>query len=110
MLTSLAVSLALTLILEGLLALLWGVKDRWDWLLLLLVNVVTNPSWSACTTCWEAGSPSLSGWSSLRWYLSGWAYREVGAGHPPGLLILLVRQRLLLLRGVLLNALIWMVL
>ena len=27
MLTSLAVSLALTLILEGLLALLWGVKD-----------------------------------------------------------------------------------
>lgn len=43
MLTSLAVSLALTLILEGLLALLWGVKDRWDWLLLLLVNVVTNP-------------------------------------------------------------------
>ena len=44
MLTSLAVSLALTLILEGLLALLWGVKDRWDWLLLLLVNVVTNPT------------------------------------------------------------------
>ena len=43
MLTSLAVSLALTLILEGLLALLWGVKGRWDWLLLLLVNVVTNP-------------------------------------------------------------------
>ena len=32
MLTSLAVSLALTLILEGLLALLWGVKDRWEWL------------------------------------------------------------------------------
>ena len=43
MLTSLAVSLALTLILEGLLALLWGVKDRRDWLLLILVNVVTNP-------------------------------------------------------------------
>ena len=78
MLTSLAVSLALTLILEGLLALLWGVKDRWDWLLLLLVNVVTNP---ICTTCWEAGSPSLSGWSSLRWYLSGWPTGS-GGGTP----------------------------
>lgn len=31
--------------------------------------------------------------------VSEWlAYREVGAGHPPGLLILLVRQRLLLLQ------------
>lgn len=43
MLISLAVSLALTLALEGILALLWGVKDRRDWRLLLIVNVVTNP-------------------------------------------------------------------
>ena len=43
MLISLSVSLALTLALEGILALLWGVKDRRDWKLLLIVNVVTNP-------------------------------------------------------------------
>jgi hypothetical protein len=43
MLLTLAVSLLLTLTLEGLFALLWGVKERQDWCLLLLVNVVTNP-------------------------------------------------------------------
>ena len=43
MLISLAVSFGLTLALEGLLALLWGVRDRRDWLLLLLANVATNP-------------------------------------------------------------------
>ena len=40
---SMGVSLLLTLLLEGVFGLLWGVKGRGDWLLLLAVNVVTNP-------------------------------------------------------------------
>lgn len=43
MLKTLAVSLALTLALEGVFALIWGVKSRRDWFLLLAVNAVTNP-------------------------------------------------------------------
>lgn len=43
LLPALAVSLLLTLVLEGLFGLIWGVKGKRDWLLLLLVNVVTNP-------------------------------------------------------------------
>lgn len=36
-------SLILTLLLEGVFGLIWGVKGRRDWLLLMLANVVTNP-------------------------------------------------------------------
>lgn len=43
MLIPLLTSLLLTLILEGLFGLIWGVKGRRDRLLLLLVNAVTNP-------------------------------------------------------------------
>lgn len=43
LLPALAVSLLLTLILESLFGLIWGIKGRRDWLLLALVNVVTNP-------------------------------------------------------------------
>lgn len=40
---TLAISLALTLLLESAFALLWGIKGKRDWLLLLVANVVTNP-------------------------------------------------------------------
>ncbi len=43
LLLALVRSLALTLIFEGIFGLIWGVKGRRDWKLLLLVNVVTNP-------------------------------------------------------------------
>ena len=43
LLPALGVSLVLTLILESVFGLIWGVKGRRDRLLLLLVNVVTNP-------------------------------------------------------------------
>ena len=43
LLPALGLSLALTLILESVFALIWGIKGRRDWLLLLLVNIVTNP-------------------------------------------------------------------
>ena len=44
LLPTLALSLALTLILEGLFALLWGVRSRRDYLLLLAANAQTNPA------------------------------------------------------------------
>ena len=44
LLPTLALSLALTLILEGLFALLWGVRSRRDYLLLLAANALTNPA------------------------------------------------------------------
>lgn len=40
---TLAVSLVLTLALEGAFGLIWGIRSRRDWLLLLAVNAVTNP-------------------------------------------------------------------
>ena len=43
MLRTLAWSLALTLVLEGLFALIWGMRGRRNWLLLLGMNLVTNP-------------------------------------------------------------------
>ena len=43
LLPALGISLLLTLVLEGLFGLIWGIKGRRDWLLLLLANAVTNP-------------------------------------------------------------------
>lgn len=43
LLLSLGVSLALTLLLEWFFALIWGMRDERDRLLLLLANVATNP-------------------------------------------------------------------
>ena len=43
LLPALGMSLLLTLVLEGLFGLIWGIKGRRDWLLLLLANAVTNP-------------------------------------------------------------------
>ena len=44
MLTRLAVSLALTVIIEGAFALLWGVRGRRELALTVLVNCLTNPA------------------------------------------------------------------
>ena len=43
LLPALGISLALTLVLESVSGLIWGVKGKRDWILLLLVNAVTNP-------------------------------------------------------------------
>lgn len=43
LLPALGMSLLLTLVLEGLFGLIWGIKGRRDRLLLLLANAVTNP-------------------------------------------------------------------
>ena len=110
MLTSLAVSLALTLILEGLLALLWGVKDRWDWLLLLLVNVVTNPIVVSLHHL-LGGGIALTVGLELFAVVSEWlAYRKWGRGTRPAFLFSLCANGFSYCSGVLLNALIWRVL
>ena len=44
MLTALAVSLLLTLLLEGLFALIWGLRGWREWAVLALVNLLTNPA------------------------------------------------------------------
>lgn len=44
MLTRLAVSLALTVVIEGAAALLWGLRDRRELALTALVNCLTNPA------------------------------------------------------------------
>ena len=104
MLTSLAVSLALTLILEGLLALLWGVKDRWDWLLLLLVNVVSLHHLLG-------GGIALTVGLELFAVVSEWlAYRKWGRDTRPAFLFSLCANGFSYCSGVLLNALIWRVL
>ncbi|NLC89909.1 MAG: hypothetical protein GX681_07600 [Clostridiaceae bacterium] len=43
LLTSLGLSLALTLLFESLFFFIVGKRSKWDWLLLLLLNVLTNP-------------------------------------------------------------------
>lgn len=44
MLITLALSLLLTLLLEGLFALLWGLRGWREWAVLALVNLLTNPA------------------------------------------------------------------
>jgi len=47
-LAALGISLGLTLLLEGLIALVAGVRDKKDLLLVCLVNVLTNPAVVLC--------------------------------------------------------------
>ena len=44
MLITLALSLLLSLLLEGLFALLWGLRGWREWAVLALVNLLTNPA------------------------------------------------------------------
>ncbi len=48
LIVSLAASLFLTLVLEGFFAFITGVRKRMDYLLLLLVNILTNPAVVLC--------------------------------------------------------------
>ena len=53
---ALGISLGLTLLFEGLLALLWGLRGR-DLLLCALVNLLTNPPLVFCVLCWRCFGP-----------------------------------------------------
>ncbi len=56
-LASLGVSLALTLVLELLFVLLWGLRGR-DLLLCALVNLLTNPPVVLCALLWRHYGPA----------------------------------------------------
>jgi O-antigen/teichoic acid export membrane protein len=86
MLESLAVSLLLTLLLEDLLALLWGVKDKRDWLLVLLVNLVTNPVVVTLHHLFGGGVPLTAVLELSAVLAEALAYRKWGRGTRPAFL------------------------
>lgn len=105
LLPALAVSLVLTLALESLFALIWGVKGRRDWLLLLLVNVVTNPIVVTLHFCLR------SAWVvtvvlELSAVLAEWlAYRRWGRTTRPAFLFSLCANCFSYFSGLLINLL-----
>lgn len=109
MLSTLALSLGLTLVFEGLFALLWGVKDRRDWLLLLIVNVVTNPIVVSLHRLLGGGvwiTAALEGFAVIAEWL---AYRRWGRDTRPAFLFSLCANCFSYFTGVVLNVLAGMV-
>ena len=107
MLISLAVSLGLTLALEGLYGLLWRLKDRRDWLLLLTVNVVTNP---IVVTLYHlvSGRCAFVAALEIAAVLAEWlAYRKWGRDTRPAFLFALCANCFSFFAGLLLNNFIW---
>jgi len=107
MLKALGISLALTLLLESLYGLLWRLKDRRDWLLLLLVNVVTNPivvSLYCCISNTWAFVAALE----IAAVLTEWlAYRKWGRDTRPAFLFALCANCFSFFAGLLLNYILW---
>lgn len=107
LLPALALSLGLTLLLEGLFALVWGVKGKGDWLLLLLANVVTNPivvTLHYCVSSFWAATLLLE----LSAVLAEWlAYRRWGHTFRPAFLFSLCANCFSYFSGVLFNAVVW---
>lgn len=103
MLKSLAVSLTLTLALEGVLALIWGVKDRRDWLLLFLANVVTNPIVVSLYYLGLSSWPAVAVLELAAVAAEGLAYRRWGRGLRPALLFSLCANCFSFFGGMLIN-------
>ena len=107
LLPALAVSLLLTLVLEGVFGLIWGVKGKRDWLLLLLVNVVTNPIVVTLHYCVS------SAWVftvvlEVAAVLAEWlAYRRWGRTTKPAFLFALCANVFSYFCGLLINYFIW---
>ena len=106
-LTGLLFSLALTLILEGAYGLLWRLKSRRDWLLLLLVNVVTNPIvgflYHVVSARWLFVAAL-----EIAAVLAEWrAYRRWGQDTCPPLLFSLCANCFSFFGGLLLNYFVW---
>jgi hypothetical protein len=105
MLRTLAVSLLLTLLLEGLFALLWGLKTKRDWLLLLLVNVVTNPIVVTVSCLWGGGVPLTAALELSAVLGEALAYRKWGRDTRPALLFSLCANCFSYFSGLALNIL-----
>jgi len=107
MLNALPVSLGLTLLLEGLYGLLWRLKDRRDWLLLLLVNVVTNPIVVALYSC-VSSQWAFVAVLEVAAVLAEWqVYRRWGRETRPAFLFALCANCFSFFAGLLLNYILW---
>ena len=105
---SLAVSLVLTLLMEGVFALVWGVKGKKDWRLLVLVNVVTNPVVVALYHGVSRAWPFVL-LLEVSAVLAEWlAYRKWGRTTRPAFLFSLCANCFSYFTGVLLSAGMWM--
>ena len=100
----LAVSLALTLILEGLFALIWGVRRRQDYLLMLLANVLTNPAVVLFHCLVSDGAAALAASEVLAVLAEAALYRRFGSEKlRPALLFSLCANVFSFCCGLLLN-------
>ena len=100
---TLALSLLLTLLLEGAFGLIWGVKHRRDWLLLLVVNVVTNPIVVSLHTL-LGGGWLVTAALEISAVLAEWpAYRKWGRDTRPAFLFSLCANCFSYFSGVVLN-------
>lgn len=105
LLYALPVSLGLTLLLEGAFALIWGVRGKRDWLLLLLVNAVTNPIVVTLHYCVSSSVPFTAA-LEVSAVLAEWlAYRRWGNTTRPAFLFSLCANCFSYFSGVVLNAL-----
>lgn len=107
LLPALGISLLLTLLLESIFGLIWGVKGKGDWLLLLLVNVVTNPIVVTLHYCVS----SFWGFTlvlELAAVTAEWlAYRKWGKTTHPAFLFALCANVFSYFSGLLINYFIW---
>ena len=110
LLPSLAVSLVLTLLLEGLFARIWGVKGVRDWEIIVLVNVVTNPIVVTLHHCVSSGV-AFTALLEVSAVIAEWlAYRKWGKTTKPAFLFSLCANCFSYFSGVLINILVglWM--
>ncbi len=103
MLKTLAISLLLTLLLEALLALLWGVRDRRDWLLLLAVNAATNPLVVSLHRLWGGGFWVTAGLEAGAVLAEALAYGRWGRDTRPAFLFSLCANCFSYFTGLLLS-------
>lgn len=105
-LPALGMSLFLTLVLESLFGLIWGIKGKRDWLLLLLVNVATNPIVVTLHYC-VSSAWAVTAVLEVSAVLAEWlAYRKWGCTTRPAFLFSLCANVFSYFSGLLLN-LIW---
>ena len=86
---ALLISLGLTLALEGVFGLLWGLRDKWELTLLCLVNLLTNPLVVLLHSVGQALLPALWGPLSIMvleaaaMAAEGWYYARYSAIRRP---------------------------
>lgn len=106
LLTALAVSLMLTLLLEGLFGLIWGIQGWRDWLLLLLVNVVTNPIVVTLHYC-VSRAWAFTAVLEVAAVIAEWlAYRKWGRTTRPAFLFALCANCFSFFSGIIINVVI----